>query len=72
MKDKPFRKLLGYIAYTVLSYVIVAGFAWRFVLGLEFPLWKIFIAGLLQTVILIIQMLIFNPRQPKITKGDPK
>ena len=50
--------------FMVVQYCIVAGLAWRWVLGLSFPLWKLLIVAVIQAFIAWVSSAIW-PRAPK-------
>jgi len=45
------KLFLKALVYWFASYCIIAGFAWRFVLGMEFPFWKLLVVALVNTII---------------------
>ena len=42
------RRVAFWALFLIAQYCLVAGFAWRWVLGLTFPLWKLLVIGAIQ------------------------
>jgi hypothetical protein len=63
-----FRRFVAYHGYLVIQYICVAGLAWYWVLGLQFPIWKAVVIGVLQSLCALIGGAIF-PRGYKSEGG---
>lgn len=53
--------LLSWMAYNVLGYCAIAGFAWWWVLGMRYPVWRLLVVAGIYTVIQLASN-IFYPR----------
>ena len=66
--NQAFRRFCAYHGYLIIQYMCVAGFAWYWVLGMRFPLWKVLVIGAIQSVSALIAAAIF-PRGYKSKEG---
>ena len=62
------KKLAVFFVWTILHYCLIAGLAWRFVLGQHFPFWKLLIIAVLSAVTSVIQYCIFSDKRREAKK----
>ena len=53
------KKVFLFFLWIIFVYIIVAGGAWAWVLGIKYSFWKLLVIAIIQAILLIIQTVLF-------------